>query len=115
MRPEDRDIAIHVAYDDYDAFDPVTPEKNLLRAVLMSALTDLKKQGELSRKATEFFMNQDEDYLFSFRAICDYLSIDPSKILVVTGLTHSKEGNGKLATIVAELLPLDERGESEKS
>ena len=52
----------------------------------MSALNDLKKQGELGRKATEFFMSSDDEYIFSFRSICDYLSVDPLRILRVTGL-----------------------------
>ncbi len=85
--PRDRkDTAIHTAYDDYPGFDPVEPERNLLLAVLRSALRDLESSGEAKRQATEFFMDEDEEYVFSFRSICDFLNVDPSRVLTVTGL-----------------------------
>ena len=82
----DKDTAIYSAYDDFEGVDPARPEKNLLFAILMNAMSDLKKEGDLNRKATEFFLSGEDDYVFSFRAICDYLNIDPKRILYVTGL-----------------------------
>lgn len=79
-----------IAYEDCEPFDQVRPEKNLLFAVLLSAMNDLKKEGEAHRKATEFFLSGEDDYIFSFRSICDYLSIDPHRILYITGLKEHK-------------------------
>jgi len=91
MSKDDRNSSVHVGFEEFDPHDPTVPEKNLLRAVLMSALSDVKKDGELGRKATEFFLNVDEDYLFSFRAICDFLSVDPKRILTVAGLRRERD------------------------
>lgn len=99
MRNEDKDIALFTAYEDAEPFDPAGPEKNLLLAVLTSALSDLKQDGQPARRATEFFLSSDEDYIFSFRGICSYLDIDPGKVLMIAGLPKSQNGsngsNGK--------------------
>lgn len=86
MAREQKDTAIFVAYDDEAPFDIAVPEKNLLRAVLVTAMADLKKQGDPAKQATEFFLCDDSDYIFSFNSICNYLSIDPKRILYMTGL-----------------------------
>ena len=87
---QEKDIALFTAYDDWEGHDPSRPEKNLLLAVLLSAINDLSKDGDAQRKATQFFLNHEDDYLFSFRTICDYLKIDPNRILFVTGLNKPK-------------------------
>ena len=86
MQREERNTAIYVAYDDVRPHDGSVPEKNLLVAILLNALNDLKKPGDTGRKAVEFFLNAEDDYIFSFQSICDYLAIDPKKILTITGL-----------------------------
>lgn len=86
MLKDRKDTAIHIAYDEYEPFDASVPEKNLLRAVLLTAMSDLGKPGEAGRKAQEYFLSPEEDYVFSFQSVCNYLSIDPSTILVITGL-----------------------------
>ncbi len=86
MSFDEHNVPAHVGFEGEEPYDVVTPEKNLLRAVLMSAFNDLKREGELGRKATEFFLDRDEEYIFSFRAICDFLSVDPKRVLRVTGL-----------------------------
>lgn len=91
MAQEDKNSAIFEAYDETLVFDPAAPEKNLLKAVLMSALADLRRNGEPHRKATEFFLSSEDDYLFSFRSICAYLDVDPKRILTVTGLDPNAE------------------------
>jgi hypothetical protein len=83
---ETKDTAIYTAFDDHKAFDPAEPEKNLLRAILTTAMADLKKQGEPRRKALEFFLDNDDDYIFSFQSICGLLDLNPNSVLVVTGL-----------------------------
>jgi hypothetical protein len=86
MRIEDKDKPAHTAYAEYEPFDNSAPEKNLLRAVLLSAIGDLQKEGEPRRHATDFFLNSGEDYLFSFRSICGYLNVDSKQVLKVIGL-----------------------------
>ena len=86
MYRDEKNTAIYVAYDDAQPFDGVGPEKHLLLAILLSALSDLKKPGDAGRKAVEYFLSSDDDYIFSFQSVCDYLAIDPKQILLVTGL-----------------------------
>ena len=86
MTNKSKDTAIYIAFDDHTQFDPARPEKDLLRAILMNALSDLKKPGELSRRAKEYFLSTEEDYLFSFQSVCNFLDVDPKRILTVAGL-----------------------------
>ena len=79
-------IAIFTAYDDDQPFDPVRPERDLLRAILNNALNDASKGGNLRQEATEFFLSKEEDYIFSFRSICNHLDIDHKSVLKVVGL-----------------------------
>lgn len=87
MSQRERETTIHVAYEDFVPFDPSSPEKSLLRAIVLSALNDLKKPGEVGRRASEYLLSKDDDYIFSFQSICNYLNVDPGKILMVSGLT----------------------------
>lgn len=87
---DEKRTEVLVAYED-EIFDPVRPEKNLLLAILVSALNDLTKKGRLSRQAQEFFLNEESDYIFSFKAICDQLELDPKQVLLVTGLISGHE------------------------
>lgn len=90
MAREDKNTAIFVAYDDDEPFDVARPERELLRAILVSALSDLKRPGEEGRSATEYLLSPEDDYVFSFRAICDFLNVDPNKILCISGITGRK-------------------------
>ena len=92
MRENEKNTAIYVAYEEAVPFDPAAPEKNLLRAVLLSAMLDLKKQGDPRRKALEYFLSPDEDYVFSFASVCSFLNVDQDKILSVTGLKSTSQG-----------------------
>ena len=85
MSNEEKNTVVITAYDE-EASDPIRPEKNLLLAILVSAMNDLKNKGRVGRQAQEFFLNDDQEYVFSFRAICDQLEVSPDKILMVTGL-----------------------------
>lgn len=86
MAKDKRNTAIFTAFDDWDAENIPIPEKSLLRAVLQNAISDMNREGEFYRKARDFFLNRDDDYIFSFQAICSYLHINPDKVLVVVGL-----------------------------
>lgn len=91
-----KDTTVYVAYEEFVPFDPVEPERNLLRAILRSALSDVKKGGEVGKLAEEFFLSPDEDYIFSFRSICDLLSLDASQVLLITGLKGNSDENETL-------------------
>jgi hypothetical protein len=92
MSRENKDTAIFTAYDDHVPFDPLEPERNLLRAVLMSALNDVNAEGSRGEEAKLFFLDSDEHYIFSFQSICQFLSLDPGTILKVTGLEKERSG-----------------------
>ena len=90
MAKEDRNTAIYIAYDDHEPTDAALAEKNLLRALLVTAMADLRKSGEVARRAHEYFLNPDESYIFSFISVCNHLNVDPHRVLMVTGLEKSK-------------------------
>lgn len=86
MSKDRAQTAIHIAFEEDGSFDQVAPEKGLLSAILQTALMDLRKGGVERRKALEYFLSPEEDYIFSFRSVCDFLSVDPNRVLVVAGL-----------------------------
>ncbi|MBX7137540.1 MAG: hypothetical protein K1X83_06100 [Oligoflexia bacterium] len=86
MTQNKKNTEIYVAYDDHEPFDPSRPERNLLRAVLSSAMSDMQKGGTSAEKAQEYFLSPEDDYLFSFRSVCNFLELDPKTILIVVGL-----------------------------
>lgn len=86
MTKDSKDTAIYVAYDDQEPYDASRPEKELLRAILMNAMSDLKRSGEVGRQAKAYFLSPDDRYLFAFQSVCRFLDVDPNTILVVTGL-----------------------------
>ena len=107
MAKDERNVAIFEAYDDEWQSDPALPERNLMRAILLSAMSDLRKTGDLGRKAREFFLGGDESYLYSFQSICNHLEVDPRSILIVTGLRVRSTG--------ASVCPPHEPSSSESS
>jgi hypothetical protein len=86
MSNEEKNVALYIAFEDIVPYDPALPERNLLRAIVLNALSDLKKAGEPQREATKFFLSDEEEYIFSFQSICNHLDIDPCRILTVAGL-----------------------------
>lgn len=88
MSKQSNETTVFIAFDDCVPYDSARPEKELLRAILLNALSDLKKPGELSRRAREYFLSPEDDYLFSFQSVCNFLNIDPKRILKVTGLQN---------------------------
>lgn len=89
---EKKHTEIYIAYDDHEGLDPSEPEKELLLAILTAALSDLKNPGKEAKRAMEYLLNPEDDYIFSFRSICDYLNIDPQQVLASAGL-KKKRGN----------------------
>ena len=85
-----KNIALFTAYDEHT--HEISPsERNLFIAILTMALIDLQKDGMVGRKAREYFLSNDEGYLFSFLSICDFLEIDPQTILRIIELDDLKE------------------------
>ena len=90
MARSDNYVAIFTAFDGDTPWDPTVPEKNLLRALLVSAMSDIKKSGRARRQALEFFLDNSEDYIFSFHSVCEHLCIEPSSVLAAVGLDAEK-------------------------
>ncbi len=86
MFKDKKNTAIYIAYEDNKPVDLAFPEKNLLRAILLLAMSDVKKYGDVGRQAKEFFLNDEDDYIFSFNAICNHLEVDEVSVLATVGL-----------------------------
>ena len=86
-----RNTAIYTAFDDYDGGDLPIPEKGLLRAILLNAIADMHRNDEHSRRAKEYFLSKEDDYICSFQAICSYLHINPHRIMILVGLEKDPE------------------------
>jgi hypothetical protein len=91
MGRDNRHTAIYIAYDDSDQMELATPERNLLRAVLLNAVADMGRPGDCSRRARDYFLSKEDDYLFSFQSVCSYLNVNPKHILTIVGLTGGKD------------------------
>lgn len=95
-----RNTAIYTAFDDYDAGDLPVPEKSLLRAILLNAIADMNRNDENSRRAKDYFLSREDDYIFSFQAICSYLQINPHHILILVGLEEGPKRRTQETQIV---------------
>lgn len=83
------DSAVFSAYEDYRGFDPASPERNLMIAILRAAVDDMTKNGSRRQEALSFFMNDDDYYIYSFVSICDHLDVCPRRIRKQLGLQRS--------------------------
>lgn len=88
-----RNTAIYTAFDDVDPTDIALPEKGLLRAILLNAIADMNREDEYSRRAREYFLSKEDDYIFSFQAVCSYLNVNPRHILILVGLEDMPNSN----------------------
>ena len=57
-------------------YDPI---KELMRAIILRTIDDFNSAGEQRLEAVAYMDSEEEEYLFSFRAICKHLNIDPQK------------------------------------
>lgn len=92
MKEKSKNTSIYIAYDDDEPVDLANPEKNLLRAILTAAMTDLRRSGDSQKHAMEYMLDTDEEYLFSFRSICTLLDIDHIRVLRAAGLVDEQGG-----------------------
>lgn len=83
LRPE---TAIFVAHDDFKKRDIAEAERNLMRAVLQTAMEDIRKKGETYHDARRYFGSTDDYYLYSFLSICYHLDLCPRTVQTIVGL-----------------------------
>ncbi len=57
-------------------YDPIN---ELMRAIILRAIEDYNSSAELRQEAVVYMYDEDEEYIFSFRAICRHLGMDPEK------------------------------------
>jgi hypothetical protein len=98
MGREHRNTAIFTAFDDYEQPELATPEKNLLRAVLVNAIADMTRPGDFSRRARDYFLSSEDDYIFAFQSVCSYLNINPHHILIIVGLEEDRRPRPTIPT-----------------
>ena len=89
MMREGKNTAIYFGFEDLEQPEMATPERNLLRAILLNAIADLNRPGDFSRRAKDYFLSREDDYIFSFQSVCSFLNINPHHILIITGLEKS--------------------------
>lgn len=89
MGRDGKNTAIYIGFDDFEQAELATPEKNLLRAILLNAVADINRPGDFSVRARNYFMSKEDDYIFSFQSVCGFLNINPHHILILVGLEKS--------------------------
>ena len=90
------ETAIYVAFDDHQAKDTAEGERNLMRAILRSAMEDIRKCGEPQREARRYFLSEEEGYLYSFLSVCYHLNLCPRTIRTLLGITEDLRFRNRL-------------------
>lgn len=74
-----------------------SPISELMRAIILRAIEDYNSGGELREEAIAYFFGENEDhnveeddeYIFSFRAICKHMELNPEKTrYAIMNATH---------------------------
>lgn len=65
-----------MSYDGGKGYNPVS---ELMRAIILRVVDDYNSSGELREEAIKYMHSEEEDYIFSFNAICRHLGLDPGK------------------------------------
>lgn len=86
----EKDTSLFVAYEEHEGFDVAEAEKNLMRAILKSAMEDIRKKGEPHRDARRYLLSEEEHYLYSFKSVCYHLNLCPKTIRRVLGLSERR-------------------------
>ncbi len=55
------------------------PLSELMRAIILRVVDDLRSGGELRAEAVAYLNDEDEEYIFSFISICRHFDLDPAK------------------------------------
>lgn len=85
------DSAIYTAFEEHIQYDYSEPEKNLMRAILRTAIEDFERKDNGYANAIRFFTSRDDQYVYSFRNICNHLNLCAETILRVTGISAINE------------------------
>jgi hypothetical protein len=72
----DRLPQIDMSYSPGKGYDAVN---ELMRAMILRTVDDFNSTGELHNEAVEYMMDSNDEYIFSFAAICKHLGMDPAK------------------------------------
>lgn len=88
----DKDTAIYTAYEGFKGIDSAEAEKNLMRALIKTAMDDMRKNGEAAREAICYFQSEDDYYLYSFLSVCRHLGLCPRTIQTMVGLMGTEFG-----------------------
>lgn len=59
-----------------NGYDPVN---ELMRAIILRTIEDINSSTEFYQEALDYLLEEDEEYIFSFKAICRHLGFDPEK------------------------------------
>jgi len=102
------DIAIYTAFEDHQTADSAEAEKNLMRAVLQSAMDDMQRTGERYREARQYFVSNDDQYVFSFLSVCYHLDLCSKTIRKLVGV-HPRPQMGNLRTNQSEPEKVEEQ------
>lgn len=86
---------VFTAFDDHQMRDTAISERNLMRAIVRSAMEDLTKRGEIYRQARQFFLSNEDYYLFSFLSICYHLGLCPKTIRIKLGLVSDRQSSSE--------------------
>lgn len=76
MSNADKLPQIDMSYSPGKGYDPIN---ELMRAIILRTIEDYNSGGELHAEAVEYLFDEEEDYIFSFQAICRHLGFDPAK------------------------------------
>lgn len=61
----------------------------LMRAIILRTVEDYNAGGEFYEEAIAYMSDPEEEYVFSFRAICNHLGMDPDKTrYAIMNATH---------------------------
>ena len=67
-------------------YDPV---HELMRAMILRTVEDFNSKGEFYDEAMEYMHSDEDEYILSFRAICNHFGFDPEKTrYAIMNATH---------------------------
>ncbi len=67
---------IDMSYDVGKGYNSIS---ELMRAMILRTIEDYNSGGELHDEAVKYMEDEEEEYIFSFRAICFQLGLHPDK------------------------------------
>jgi hypothetical protein len=67
---------IDMSYSPGKGYDSIN---ELMRAIILRTVEDYNSMGELREEAIAYMNDEEDEYIFSFKAICHHLGFDPEK------------------------------------